>query len=95
MDNKVRTTRDLLSEADANLVLKYGFEVMDAEAFIDNAPMHLVRRVARRAGRIDRLTIWEQQSDEDAWAITMPNTRELMAEWRASWFNVSGEKPDG
>jgi hypothetical protein len=79
-------THDLLPRPDADQVERYGFVMMDAETFIDQAPPVLVRRVARDAGRIDHVTIWEREvPPEEAWALTMPNAKELLEEWRHAW----------
>jgi hypothetical protein len=74
--------RDLLSDKDATLVLSYGWEVMDAETLLNHAPFSLLSRLARNAGCIDRVTLWDTQDPEEGFALTLPNTIEIMSAFR-------------
>ena len=74
-------TRDLLDDTQATLVLMHNFQMMDAETLLAEAPSFLLQRIARDAGLIARVPIWDTSDPYNGFALTMSNTKEVFAEW--------------
>jgi hypothetical protein len=73
--------RDFLNDERATALLTAGYQMADAETFVAHAPSFLVQRVARDAGRIDYVTLWDERDSFDGFAVTMSDSNEAYMWW--------------